>query len=200
MADTLIKLRSDPGLLLVTQFEDERGYVRDSTSGLFVPLLVGDWPDYDHATPESPAGSGRYLIDVVPLSISSGILSWIHFEDSGSAVPGRRVRGYGEKFWTGSEFNATPPTSTAFDALAAFVTVQDPNPTDRSFVVALQGNAPVPEDGDYVGLFCCGTSGKNLTSKRQVVGYRRVTETLAEVIVGSPFCTAPESGDSFTIL
>lgn len=201
MADTLIRLRWDPNAGVETQIEDEQGRVYDRTLGLFVPLSVADWPRYDLDTPETPAGSGRYMLDFATLGVGGGVYSWTHFaRTAGTAAPGRPVVGYGERFWDGATFSPAPPASTTYDGLAAFGVVLDPNPSDRSFVVALNGGASVPDDGDWVQLFACFTSGANATAKRQITGYRKVTDFTGLVTVGSSFPAAPASGDALTIL
>ena len=199
--DTTIRLRYTTGQPLDTQIESADGRMLVYPDLSFEDLELDHWASYAFITPESPLGSGRYMLDFAALGLPLGNYSWIHLKRAGvDSAPSDVPVGGGGAFWNGSGFGESPPASTAFDGLAAFTTCVDANATPREFVVALMDAALVPEESLWLGLFACATNGVNSQSKRTITGYRIVSPTTALITVGSPFCEAPAQGDSFCIL
>lgn len=201
MGDTLIRLRSTPGLAVDTQIENEAGLIYSQAGGAYVPMVAADWADYCVPTPEAPAGSGRYTLDFLALGSVQGSYTWIQYQrPPGGPAPGSSILGLGGAYWNGSSFDASPPASTTYDGLSVFGSVEDPAPSAKSFVVALAEGANVPTLANWLTLYLSFTTGNLAPAKRSISGYRQLTPTTALVTVGSPFPAAPASGDSFAIL
>lgn len=115
--DTTIRPRYPTGSTLYTQIE--RGNAIWNGTDVVV-LATADWASYAVATPESPAGSGRYVAQF-PVSVAPGNYTWVVFEQAGAspAVTDRAI-GSGGGYWDGTTLSiggSAVDTEAVADAL-----------------------------------------------------------------------------------
>lgn len=109
MADTTLRLRYPTGATLYTQVENEAGQVWDGSD--YAPFATASWASYATATPEDPAGSGRYAAQF-PISSPAGSYSWTMFQRLGaSPAAGDTEVGTGSDYWYGTTFGADIPSN-----------------------------------------------------------------------------------------
>jgi hypothetical protein len=102
--DTTIRVRYPSGSALYTQIESGSG-VWNGTS--YVAFATADWAAYATATPETPAGSGRYSC-AFPTASSAGNYSWtVYLQSGGSPAPGDVPIAGASGYWDGATFGGT---------------------------------------------------------------------------------------------
>lgn len=101
MADTTLRLRYPTGSNLYTQIEGGDGIWNGSA---YVAFANTDWASFATATPETPAGSGRYVCQF-PTSSDPGNYSWsVYLRAGGTPTISDVAIGQGGGYWDGTTF------------------------------------------------------------------------------------------------
>jgi len=141
-ADTTIRVRYPTGADLYTQIEGGAGVWNGSD---YVTLANADWASYATATPETPAGSGRYECQF-PIASPPGNYSWsIFLRSGGSPAVGDASIAPGNGYWDGTTFGGT---SKVTDGIA----VADlPEPAPEGYGPIGTGSVTIDQDYPTAG-------------------------------------------------
>jgi hypothetical protein len=180
MPDTTLRLRYPSGATLDTQIENEAGEVWNGTA--YVPFATASWAAYATATPEGPAGSGRFAAQF-PISSPAGNYAWTMFQRLGGApAAGDTVVGTGSGYWDGTTFGNVPGV-----AVAAL-----PTPAPEGYGPIGTGSVTVNQDYPTAGNLSFQTSGG------QGIGGALVRAYLTSEYTASPN-TATVRGQTLTL-
>jgi hypothetical protein len=138
MPDTKLRLPLGvTGWTVYTLLFNESDQVWNSTTSAFVAYVLANIADFDLATPETPAGSGKYVATMP--TAPAGNYTWEHRRQVGGApATSDPLVGSGGGYWTGSEFGSAAASAASNikknQALAAFQFV----------MTSTNGHAPKP--------------------------------------------------------
>lgn len=200
MADTTIVARGLPtGWTVNTRIENEVDLIWNGTA--FVELVVADIASYATATPETPAGSGRFICQF-PLTSPPGNYAWsVHRQLGASPAIDDPEVGRGNGYWDGATFGNVPGVPAiqailaSYDDLIASGSVADASPTATTFICS-DGTGLSDDPNTYRTLSVCFTDGDLKAAKSTITSWNGTTRRV--VVAG--FAKAPANGDSFKII
>lgn len=122
MADTKLRLSAGvTGWTVYTLLFNEADQVWNSTTSAFAAYVLANIADFDLATPETPAGSGKYVATMP--TAPAGNYTWEHRRQAGGApATSDTLVGSGGGYWSGTTFGNSPSSSNIKknQALAGF--------------------------------------------------------------------------------
>ena len=200
MADTTLVARGlATGLTLDTRIENEEDLIWNGEA--YVELVVDDIASYATPTPESPAGSRRYICQF-PVTSPPGYYTWSTHQWIGEGPTiDDPVVATGTGYWDGTTFGNVPgvpaiqATLDSYGDLVASGSVDDPSPSATTFLCS--PDTGLSDDPNvYRTLSVCFTDGDLKAAKSVISSWNGTTKRV--VVAG--FAKPPANGDHFKVI